>query len=159
MKKTTIIHLGPVVEYTGLSKNITTQEYNRFILSVQNLQLKNELGKELVEELVSQVCENTVTESNELLILEIEPFLSFSSYAKYCGSSEIKPTRSGNKKTTGDNTTSPNKQDIGKLVDFNQREADQYLCQLIEFMEDNLNTYPLYVSRQKETSERRTIFT
>lgn len=154
IKKTPFINLVDVQEYCGLSRNITEKEYNKFIISVQNLNLRKILGKDLLNLIGTEVCSGNPSESTEDIMEDfLIGYICFMSFSHYAGVSTNKNTKQGIVKITGDNSESLNRNETNKEVSFNQKQADFYAELLEEMLEEDYlldevdRIYPLYESK------------
>tara|TARA_R110002012_G_scaffold289291_1_gene482305 strand:+ start:2634 stop:3131 length:498 start_codon:yes stop_codon:yes gene_type:complete len=158
--KTPLIELETVQEYCGLSRNVTEKEYNRFILTSQNTRLRNLIGEEMVDDLVTYKDLGGEGDEDFSLLQSnyIEPFLSHDSFVQYSPQSSIKSTKSGVKKMKGENTENSSKDDLSHVSSINQKNADNFAKRMICFLEENAEKYPSY-TKKEEPVLRRSIFT
>ena len=101
--ETLLINIQDVRKLTNLSKNVTTQKYKQYIVSAQNIQLRDIIGVDCLNELQTAKCSNTLDQYQTALIDIIKPYLINYSYAKYVYSSPLISTEEGIVKMTGDN--------------------------------------------------------
>ena len=159
--KTPIVNLSSVQEFCGLSRTVTEDEFNRFIISAQNLELRELLGEEMVDSIVTFSCAMSPPENIPLETLienYVIPFVSHVSFQKYASQSGMQSLKSGIKRMTGEEVEEMNRNEKSAVQNFHQKESDSYGVRMLAFMESNLIEFPLYESKECEPVSR-SIFT
>ena len=70
---TLLINIADVRKFTGLSKNVASSKYKQFIISAQNIQLKEIIGKECLEQLKDAKCAGTLDQYQIDLLEVVKP--------------------------------------------------------------------------------------
>lgn len=157
-----LINIADVRKFTNLTKNVDSARYKQYIISAQNIQLKNIIGSECLEDLLNAKCSNTLDQYQTALLELVKPYLINSSYAKYVFSSPITSTAEGLVKLEGDNITHLTNQEKKQEFSFYDGNANEYEKQIIELLESDKDNYPCYHTSGKcsccKTNNSRTIF-
>ena len=161
--ETLLINIQDVRKLTNLSKNVTTQKYKQYIVSAQNIQLRDIIGVDCLNELQAAKCSNTLDQYQTALIDIIKPYLINYSYAKYVYSSPLISTEEGIVKMTGDNILHLTDQEKKREQHFYESNAESYHKQIVELLESDVTNYPCYHSNGKcdccnNTSSGKSIF-
>lgn len=158
--KIPLVNLESVQEYCGLSRNVTEKEYNRFILTSQNTRLRELIGEDMVEDLITykEIGGEGDEDFSLLQSNYVEPFLCFDSFTQYSPQSSIKSTKSGVKRMKGENTENSSKDELSQVSSINQKNADNFAKRMICFLEENFEKFPSYKVKE-EPVLRRSIFT
>ena len=80
---TLLINIADVRNLTNMSDNVTIDKYKQYIISAQNIQLREIIGKDCLKELEDAKCSNTLDQYQTELLDIVKPFLVNYSYAKY----------------------------------------------------------------------------
>tara|TARA_R110002050_G_C8832999_1_gene505380 strand:- start:390 stop:881 length:492 start_codon:yes stop_codon:yes gene_type:complete len=142
--ETLLINIQDVRKLTNLSKNVTTQKYKQYIISAQNIQLRDILGVDCLSDLQAAKCSNTLDQYQAALLDIIKPYLINYSYAKYVYSSPLVSTEEGIVKLSGDNILHLTDQEKKREQYFYESNAESYHKQIIELLESDPVNYPCY---------------
>ena len=139
-----LINIADVRKLTNLSKNVSNARYKQYIISALNIQLKDIIGKECLDELVAAKCSQTTTPIQDDLLELVNPFLINYSYAKYVYSSPLTSTEEGIVKFSGDNIIHLTEQEKKREQQFYTSNAEAYRDQILELLNDNVDSFPCY---------------
>ena len=134
---TLLINIQDVRNLTNLSKNVTSQKYKQYIISAQNIQLKEIIGGQCLEDLKNAKCSNTLDQYQTALLNIIKPFLINYSYSKYVFSSPLTSTEEGIVKFSGDNIIHLTDAEKKREMQFYESNAEAYRKQIIELLESD----------------------
>ena len=70
-----LINIADVRKLTNLTKNVDSARYKQYIISAQNIQLKNIIGSECLTELLNAKCSGTLDQYQTALLDLVKPFL------------------------------------------------------------------------------------
>ena len=143
---TLLINIQDVRDLTNLSKNVTNEKYKQYIISAQNIQLKEIIGAQCLADLENAKCSNTLDQYQSALLDIIKPFLINYSYAKYVFSSPLVSTEEGIIKMTGDNILHLTETEKKREMQFYESNADAYRKQIIDLLESDKVNYSCYHS-------------
>ena len=124
---TLLINIADVRRLTNLAKAVTSQKYNQYIISAQNIQLKEIIGSTCLDELLESKCSGALDQYQIALLEIVKPFLINYSYAKYVFSSPLVSTEEGIVKMVGD--------EILHLTDTEKKREMQFYesnCRIIQ---------------------------
>lgn len=142
----TLINEKYLAEYSPLPKNYDYTEIWNYVPIVEQLYIIPILGKELYKELITQVKEDTLTDVNSALIMRVWQ------YEGICTVYEALPivayhlSQTGITKGKSENSDSVDTKDINFLSTHLNNQMVTLQKNLIQFLEDNAELYPLYVS-------------
>ena len=157
-----LINIADVRKLTNLTKNVDSARYKQYIISAQNIQLKNIIGSECLTDLLNAKCSGTLDQYQTALLDLVKPFLINSSFSKYVYSSPVLSTAEGLVKMEGDNITHLTNQEKKQEFSFYDGNANAYQEQIIELLESDKENYPCYHSNGCcsccNTNNSRTIF-
>lgn len=127
---------------TDISQNVPESELDNPIKRSQEM-LAMVIGDDLYNEVVSQYP-SSFTAANTTLFTYIKPFLAWQSYQFWLPKANFKTHASGLRVHEEDNSRSASEAEMANLI----RDAKMW-CQtkkekLVQFLEDNCTTYPLY---------------
>lgn len=127
---------------TDISQNVPETELDNPIKRSQEM-LEMVIGTDLYNEIISQYP-NSFTAANTTLMTYIKPFLAWQGYQFWLPKANFKTHASGLRVHEEDNSRSATDAEMANLI----RDAKMW-CQtkkekLVQFLEDNCSTYPLY---------------
>ena len=143
---TLLINIADVRKFTGLSKNVASSKYKQFIISAQNIQLKEIIGKECLEQLKDAKCAGTLDQYQIDLLEVVKPYLVNYSYSKYVFSSPLTSTEEGIVKFSGDKIIHLTETEKKREMQFYELNAEGYKKQIIELLESDKENYSCYHS-------------
>ena len=130
---------------TDISQNVPEEELDVPIKRSQEM-LEMVIGAALVAELVSQdiTLPKSFTAANLTLMTYVKPFLGWQAYQFWLPKANFKTHASGVRVHEEDNSRAATTEEMANLI----RDAKMW-CQtkkekLVQFLEDNCSTYPLY---------------
>lgn len=131
--------------YVPIDRNLQWSErVQAAINSAQASYIRATLGYKLYDELIAQVAADTVTPLNQALLERIAPVLAWYSLADLLPYLQQVPTEAGPANFTGQNLTTANQADIGRTQRTAFDKARVFEAQLVEYLQDNRTSYPLY---------------
>lgn len=140
----TLINEKYLAEYSLIPKNFDYTEIWNYVPIVEQLYILPIIGKELYKELIEQVKENRLTDVNSALIMRIWQ------YEGICVTYESLPviayhfSQTGVTKGKSENSDSVDIKDLNYLSVHLQNQAVTLQKNLIQFLNDNADLYPLY---------------
>ena len=141
---TLLINIADVRKLTDLSKNVQSSKYKQYIISAQNIQLKEIIGAECLEDLKTAKCSGTLDQYQQALLDIVKPFLINYSYSKYVFSSPLTSTEEGIVKFSGDNIIHLTETEKKREMQFYESNAESYKKQIVELLESDPTNYPCY---------------
>jgi hypothetical protein len=142
---TKLINYQYLKNETDISQNVPESELDNPIKRSQEM-LEMVIGAELVAELVSQDITHpkSFSAANTTLMTYVQPFLAWQAYQFWLPKANFKTHASGLRVHEEDNSRSATDAEMANLI----RDAKMW-CQtkkekLVQFLEDNCSTYPLY---------------
>ena len=146
---TLLINIQEVRELTNLSKNVEYDKYKQYIISAQNIQLKEIIGNDCLKDLEDAKCSNTLDQYQTSLLEIVKPYLINYSYAKYVFSSPLVSTEEGIVKLSGDNIIHLTDAEKKREMQFYESNAEAYRKQIIDLLESDKVNYSCYHSNGK----------
>jgi hypothetical protein len=143
MAATYILTIDDFLAKADLSQNINTNKLNANIGVVQDVFGRKVLCNQLVDELLSQLP-NSLTDANEALLPYVKNFLIYKTYSDYLIGANLMSTPAGMRvqiDTTSDQASDKSMVAIQRRADG---RADFYQDQLINFLKENEDDYPLW---------------
>jgi len=141
---TLLINIAEVRKLTNLAKSVTSQRYKQFIISAQNIQLKEIIGGNCLDELLTAKCSGTLDQYQTALLDIVKPFLINASFAKYVFSSPLISTEEGLVKLTGDNILHLTDTEKKREMQYYESNAESYKKQIIQLLESDKENYSCY---------------
>jgi len=141
---TLLINIADVRRLTNLAKAVTSQKYNQYIISAQNIQLKEIIGSTCLDELLESKCSGALDQYQIALLEIVKPFLINYSYAKYVFSSPLVSTEEGIVKMVGDEILHLTDTEKKREMQFYESNAESYRKQIIDLLESDKENYPCY---------------
>lgn len=149
MAQTALINIQDLQTLVGLSVNVKENVINPHIISSQNWQLKDVLGRETLKQLEGRKCSNELTETDLELMEFITPFLAYYAYSKYIRASTMISTTTGVVNITGDNAFQPGRDSRLLMSIEYENNAEAYLEDIVEVLTDNPEEYPDYITEDQ----------
>jgi hypothetical protein len=130
---------------TDISQNVHESELDVPIKRSQEM-LEMVIGAALVAELVSQdiTRPKTLTAANLTLMEYIKPFLAWQAYQFWLPKANFKTHASGLRVHEEDNSRSATEGEMANLIRDAKMWAQTKKDKLVQFLDDNCSTYPLY---------------
>lgn len=139
--------------FSVVSENLDNKLLEPTIISVQDLYLRDILGKDLYDELITQINANTVTSLNQTLLNDyIEPYLINKVISESVIDLTYKLRNKAIMTTNSDFGQVANLTDLSKVQGQYNNRAEGYRNLLETYMCDNGSDYPLYCPKNKEST-------
>lgn len=124
-----------------ISQNVADQELDNPIKRAQEM-LSMIIGEDLYNELVSQ--HPNYTGSNVALMAKIKPFLAWQAYQFWLPKANFKSHKSGIRVHREDNSDPASDGQMATLIADAKRWTQTKKEQIIQYLEDNHESFPLY---------------
>lgn len=138
--------------YSPLPFNYQFDEVRPFISIAESLWVVDVLGKKLYNQLLEQVEENNVSQENSSLLLKIYPFLSVAVCYEALPFIAYHMSDKGITKGKSDNSESINGTELSNIQNHMRAELDVLKKQLISFLREHRECYPLYADTNCDCS-------
>lgn len=130
-------------EETDLPQNLTDQEIEHAIYRGQEM-LRMLMCDEFYKDFLTNYKANTLSSPYELLFPYIKQFVAWQAKEFWLVSCNFKPTRSGIRVHTEENSVVATDLQMAMLIKDAKQQAQYYKKLLVDFMEGNRTTYNLY---------------
>jgi hypothetical protein len=148
-----LIEAARLKEFSVISENLDNKLLEPTIITVQDLFLKDILGKDLYAEIISQVNANTVTALNQTLLNDyVEPYLINKVISESVIDLTFKLRNKAIMTTGSDNSQIASLTDLTKVQGQYNNRAEGYRKILVDFMCESNDDYPLYCPRNREST-------
>lgn len=137
-----LINYQYVKNETDISQNVPESELDNPIKRSQEM-LEMIIGETLVAELVSQ-NPTALTAANVTLMTYVKPFLAWQAYQFWLPKANFKTHASGLRVHEEDNSRAATDAEMANLIRDAKMWAQTKKEKLVQFLEDNCSTYPLY---------------
>ena len=124
--------------------NYDFEEIRPFITIAENIYIVPILGKQLYDELIDQVTDNTVTDVNSTLLLELYQLESFGVMVESLPFIRAHVTEKGITLGKSDNSDSIDSNDLNELMTHLKSQITVLTKKLEDFLERNAECYPKY---------------
>jgi hypothetical protein len=143
--------MGKLINYqyvkleTDISQNVPETELDNPIKRSQEM-LEMVIGASLVAELVSQdiTLPKSFSSANTTLMDYVKPFLAWQAYQFWLPKANFKSHASGLRVHEEDNSRAASEGEMANLIRDAKMWAQTKKEKLVQFLEDNCTTYPLY---------------
>jgi hypothetical protein len=129
-----------------ISGNIITSKLNSYIGVIQEKYALKMLCQALYDELLDQICNNSLTTANTALLPFLKDYLIYKTYARYLVNSSIMSTPSGLRIQNDPTSQAATNEQLAPLVAQAENDANFYQDQLANFLIKNEDDYPLWKS-------------
>ena len=126
-----------------ISQNVPDKELDNPIKRAQEM-LEMLIGDDLYAEIVSEFDANSLSAANTTLFNYIKKFLAWQAYQFWLPKANFKDTRSGFRVMREDNSDAATEKDMATLIRDIKMWAQTQKEKLVQFLDDNCSTYPLY---------------
>lgn len=126
------------------SNNTITAPLKQSMWDAQEMYIKPILCQPLYDEIANQIVNNTVTPANQTLLDVIAPCLAYYTLYKYLPYSWAKIREMGVVNQTGTTAVTISLNDLTFMRSEAESSAKMYEIRLVNFLENNKSTYPLY---------------
>lgn len=144
IKQQTLMNKEYLAEYSLFPKNYNYDELTNFLKLAEMLHIVPVIGQALYEELLDQVNKNEVTPVNASLLLKIYPFLGAAVFEVAVPAVAIHVSEVGLTLGKSENSESASVEHINYLTNYIKSSMVPLKQQLIDFLNDNAELYPLY---------------
>lgn len=144
IKQQTLMNKEYLAEYSLFPKNYNYDELTNFLKLAEMLHIVPIVGQALYEELLDQVNKNEVTPVNASLLLKIYPFLGAAVFEVAVPAVAIHVSEVGLTLGKSENSESASVEHINYLTNYIKSSMVPLKQQLIDFLNDNAELYPLY---------------
>ena len=135
---------GYLKEYSLIPQSYNVKEIWNFVPLTEQLHIVPIIGKELYNELLDQVENNTVTPANDSLLLEIYPFEGLALMEVCMPYLAIHVSEVGLTLGKSENSDSVGIEDINYLTNYVRSQMEPLKTRLIDFLKEHSDLYPLY---------------
>ena len=150
IKQRTLFNEEYLKEYSLLPLNFDVKEVWNFVPLTEQLHIVPIIGKELYNELLDQVENNTVSPENASLLLEIYPFEGLALMEVCMPYLAMHITEIGITLGKSENSDSVGIEDINYLTNYVRSQMEPLKNKLISFLKNNKDLYPLYKDKDVE---------
>ena len=126
-----------------ISQNVPDKELDNPIKRAQEM-LEMLIGDDLYAEIVYEFDANALSAANTTLFNYIKKFLAWQAYQFWLPKANFKDTRSGFRVMREDNSDAATEKDMATLIRDIKMWAQTQKEKLVQFLDDNCTTYPLY---------------
>lgn len=149
MKQLPLINEKLFKQHSPVTSNTDITEFIPYIHIAQELHIVKVLGLPLVEELCEQIEANNLTPDNSELILKIAPALSFYTVYQALPFHWATIVNKGITVRESENSKGVDIKDLAQLRVWIKNDAEILITNLIEFLKNNHDKYPLWMSDDK----------
>lgn len=140
-------------KYSPIPLNFSMSEVNNYVKITEEIWVKPILGDLLYDELLEQVKNNTVSDENATLLLQIYPYESYATILEglpflFAHISEV-----GITKGSSDNSDSVDLKDINYIETHLRKQVEVRKDNLIKWLKEYGDNYPLYTSSDCDCEE------
>jgi hypothetical protein len=128
-----------------ISQNVPDKELDNPIKRAHEM-LEMIIGDDLYNEIVSQyqTVPSTLSAANTTLFPYVQQFLAWQAYQFWIPKANFKDTKSGFRIMQEDNSVAATEKDMATLIRDIKMWAQTKKEKLVQFLEDNYESYPLY---------------
>jgi hypothetical protein len=145
MNDVTLISVDDIKEVTSISKSISPELLEPYILISEEYFVYDLLGSALTNELKNQITGNSLSQLNSVLLTQyIRPLAAYGAWHEYIPFSAIRSTQKGEVKQSSDSSVNADLNEVAfkrtalkDKVMFFQNRVEKYL-------NENKTKYPLY---------------
>lgn len=156
IKQRTLFNEEYLKEYSLLPLNFDVKEIWNFVPLTEQLHIVPIIGKELYNELLDQVENNTVSPENASLLLEIYPFEGLALMEVCMPYLAIHISEIGLTLGKSENSESVGIEDINYLTNYVRSQMEPLKSKLISFLKNNKDLYPLYKDKDYNCKPTKT---
>lgn len=125
------------------SQNLDPEWYVSAMLNAQYTDLPCYLGDELIEELQTQIEDNTLTTANQNLLDRLAPYLSNKTAVAAIPSLRTRVQGAGTMLSNAKEDTPATTQDLDRIMIDCNRMVEVYKTRFLKWLKDNKADYPL----------------
>lgn len=145
-------------EYESITTNTSPDNIQPYIREAQKFDLSTLLNKELI----SDMQENLENANYQTLLPYVRPVLAYFSYARYILGKNAVDTPFGFVQKTNEFSQPASEKTIARIVEQARNSATGYARDMIQFIRDNINDYPLFTDNSCNSAlkyERNVVIT
>jgi len=150
ISKNLLLDAGTAKSFLNIDANIEDSIINRELATAQDTRIRNLIGKDMLDELVSQYTSDTLTTANAAVIDYVQRALAYYALANFAYSGAFIATRSGFKRKAGTEAEPLTKAELSANYNHYLGIAEEYAGQLRTFICDNSGDYPLYCGTNRD---------
>lgn len=165
-----LIDDGYVKDNSKIMQNVEAQSFSEYILIAQNIQLQEAIGSDLYEVIITQFTDyqtaletdpnadiNNYVEARILTLVDNYFQIILLYYTLYHASYsfKVKYTNKGPEQQKSEYSVIPSDKTIENQRAQWKSYAEKYMLELINYLVDNLDTYPEYISDCDTTQNKR----
>ena len=140
-----------LVRQTVLSGNLDFDKIVHFIKIAQDIHVHQLLGSRLYNKLQSDIIGGSLTCNYQTLVEDnIKPILTQYTLLEYLPFSQYTISNKGVFKSTSENSTQPDAEEIDKMKDAARDTAQQYARRMGDHIDFNPTLYPEYLTNNNE---------
>ena len=140
-----------LVRQTVLSGNLDFDKIVHFIKIAQDIHVHQLLGSRLYNKLQSDIIGGSLSGNYKTLVEDyIKPILTQCTLLEYLPFSQYTISNKGVFKSTSENSTQPDAEEIDKMKDAARDTAQQYARRMVDHIDFNPTLYPEYLTNNNE---------
>ena len=140
-----------LVRQTVLSGNLDFDKIVHFIKIAQDIHVHQLLGARLYNKLQSDIIGGSLTGDYQTLVEDyIKPILTQYTLLEYLPFSQYTISNKGVFKSTSENSTQPDAEEIDKMKDAARDTAQQYARRMVDHIDFNPTKYPENLTNNNE---------
>lgn len=147
--ETILLTQAKVRELYDIDTNMNSTQFNQYALRVQRNSLKSTLGTTLYNDITATTPSQ---DYSALLDPYIENYLAAAFIAKYTIEGSLFHTNTGNFQFANDTTQGAAKWQLQQVSENYKAEQQTYANEMIEYLNDNSSTYPLWGNETSEST-------
>jgi hypothetical protein len=130
--------------FKSVFSNIKYEKLERYITECQQIDLRPLIGNDSIDEIETQIENNSLTELNKTLLKKISPCLVYRTWARYIKFNSFIDTEVGIRVKKNNYSDLPTPEENRIIFEDAQTCAVSYELELIKYLEDNINSFTLY---------------
>lgn len=142
--KALLISLQDLVVNCNVSESVESNQVDVQTEVMQLKYIKPILGKDLFNELLDEISDDTLTVVNSSLVEQIKPALSWLVFSQLIPYANVFSTASGLIKNQGEEFILADKEELGGMAKIAYGNFQVYEQDLKEFLQENKEDYPLW---------------
>ena len=140
-----------LVRQTVLSGNLDFDKIVHFIKIAQDIHVHQLLGSRLYNKLQSDIIGGSLAGNYQTLVEDyIKPILTQYTLLEYLPFSQYTISNKGVFKSTSENSTQPDAEEIDKMKEAARDTAQQYARRMVDHIDFNPTLYPEYLTNNNE---------
>ena len=133
-----------IEKYSPLPKNYNYDEVMNYVNIAEDIWVVPVIGRPLYDELQEQVKNNTVSEVNATLLLEIYPYLAYATALEALPFIAYHMTEVGITKSKSDNSESVELKELNYIINHLKAQTEYRKEMLIKWLKEYGSNYPSY---------------